>query len=290
MDFSSAPLNDSSSGWIKHWKQITDEFKPDREVDTWFLMGSPWPMMVILLLYLQFVLKSGPEMMKNRPPLKLRGLIIFYNTFQICLNGALFFSCFGTPGFVSYVWRECCRPTAVAVSPQEAAHLLLFNRGSWWFLMAKVLDLLDTVFFVLNKKNSHISFLHVYHHSSMMLTVWFGFKYIRPLHSTLPGVLNALIHVIMYTYYLVSILSPGIGKKYIRMKMIVTRLQIVQFVVILAHCTAVYMNCPVPRSIIYLLFFHVTAFLILFLNFYIKQYIIKKGNNHELKSSTKKVS
>lgn len=32
----------------------------------------------------------------------------------------------------------------------------------------KIIDLLDTVFFVLRKKNNQVSFLHVYHHVAVM--------------------------------------------------------------------------------------------------------------------------
>lgn len=39
---------------------------------------------------------------------------------------------------------------------------------SYGYFLLKVLDLADTVFFVLRKKESHVSFLHVYHHAIMV--------------------------------------------------------------------------------------------------------------------------
>ena len=38
--------------------------------------------------------------------------------------------------------------------------------------------MLDTVFFVLRKKNNQISFLHVYHHATMFPIWWMGVKWV----------------------------------------------------------------------------------------------------------------
>lgn len=40
---------------------------------------------------------------------------------------------------------------------------------TYFYYLLKVLDLLDTVFFVLRKKSSHVSFLHVYHHCAVLI-------------------------------------------------------------------------------------------------------------------------
>lgn len=45
------------------------------------------------------------------------------------------------------------------------------------YVMAKVIDLLDTCFFVLRKKSSNVSFLHVYHHIGTLLFSWSVLKY-----------------------------------------------------------------------------------------------------------------
>lgn len=43
--------------------------------------------------------------------------------------------------------------------------------------MLKLLDLLDTVFFILRKKQNQVTFLHVYHHASMVGFVWIGVRF-----------------------------------------------------------------------------------------------------------------
>ena len=47
----------------------------------------------------------------------------------------------------------------------------------WWYYFSKIIELLDTVFFILRKKNNQITFLHVYHHSTMVPLWWIGVKW-----------------------------------------------------------------------------------------------------------------
>lgn len=47
----------------------------------------------------------------------------------------------------------------------------------WWMYMLKIVELSETVFFVLRKKQNQVSSLHVYHHVSMVLLAWIGVKY-----------------------------------------------------------------------------------------------------------------
>lgn len=39
----------------------------------------------------------------------------------------------------------------------------------WLFYMSKILDFMDTLFIVLGKKWEQLSFLHVYHHTTIFL-------------------------------------------------------------------------------------------------------------------------
>lgn len=50
-------------------------------------------------------------------------------------------------------------------------------RAFWHGTINKLLDLLDTIFFVLRKKQSHVTFLHVHHHVTMVMIVWTFGKY-----------------------------------------------------------------------------------------------------------------
>jgi elongation of very long chain fatty acids protein 4 len=46
------------------------------------------------------------------------------------------------------------------------------------YYIIKLVDLIDTVLFALRKKSNQISFLHVFHHFSMVVNSWLGVKYV----------------------------------------------------------------------------------------------------------------
>jgi hypothetical protein len=45
---------------------------------------------------------------------------------------------------------------------------------TWWYFISKFVDFFDSFFFVLRKKFSHLSTLHVVHHGCLPLFVWLG--------------------------------------------------------------------------------------------------------------------
>jgi hypothetical protein len=55
-------------------------------VDTWFLMGSPMPMLGLVTCYVSFVLKIGPKLMASRKPFNLKPLLVVYNFSMILLS------------------------------------------------------------------------------------------------------------------------------------------------------------------------------------------------------------
>ena len=62
------------------------------------------------------------------------------------------------------------------------------------------------------KKYGQISLLHVYHHSIMPINVWLGVRFLPGGHGTFFGLVNAFVHVVMYTYYLIAGLGPAFQK------------------------------------------------------------------------------
>lgn len=115
-----------------------------------------------------------------------------------------------------------CEP--VDYSTKEEALLLL--RIGWWFQILKIAELADTVFFVLRKKFTHISVLHVVHHSLVAWGVWIGLKFGGGGHNAFFPLLNCAVHMIMYTYYCLAALGPSV-RKYLWWKRYLTILQMV---------------------------------------------------------------
>ncbi|XP_023250684.1 elongation of very long chain fatty acids protein 7-like, partial [Seriola lalandi dorsalis] len=80
--------------------------------------------------------------------------------------------------------------------------------------------------FVLRKKNSQVTFLHVYHHSIMPFTWWFGVRFAPGGLGTFHALLNCVVHVIMYSYYGLTAMGPNY-QKYLWWKKYLTTIQLV---------------------------------------------------------------
>ncbi|KAK3876490.1 hypothetical protein Pcinc_018726 [Petrolisthes cinctipes] len=122
--------------------------------------------------------------------------------------------------------------------------------GCYWYYLSKFVDFLDTVFFVLNKKNDHISLLHVVHHSLMPVSMWYGMRFQPGGHNTLMSFLNSIVHTVMYLYYLLAALGPRV-RPYLWWKKYLTSMQIIQFVTVMAHSIQLaFSECDnVPRGL-----------------------------------------
>lgn len=88
------------------------------------------------------------------------------------------------------------------------------------------------VFFILRKKQNQVTFLHVYHHTITSICSWLYVKFLPGQQGAVIIFLNSLVHVIMYTYYLISALGPKY-KKYLWWKKYMTWIQLVKFLNIL---------------------------------------------------------
>ena len=94
------------------------------------------------------------------------------------------------------------------------------------YWITKVVELLDTVFMVVRHKSRQISFLHVYHHASMVLlsdyayhvTPWSAIAFILSI--------NSFVHVVLYFYYGLTAVYPNSVPWW---KPRITELQILQF-------------------------------------------------------------
>jgi hypothetical protein len=85
-----ALLHFSTNSWLTCLLHVLKCDRPffsvisDYMADTWFLMGSPTPVLCIVACYLYFVLKLGPKLMASRKPLNMKPFLLAYN-FTIAL-------------------------------------------------------------------------------------------------------------------------------------------------------------------------------------------------------------
>ena len=126
----------------------------------------------------------------------------------------------------------------------------------------------------LRKKNEQITVLHVYHHFSIFLIWWLNLYYFPYGDAYFAPMYNAFVHVLMYSYYLLTSFSiPCPWKSFI------TKFQIGQFLFFVVQ-GGVQLLKPGCLDHIFELsvinFVYAISLLILFVNFYIKAYGKKK--------------
>ncbi|XP_067008076.1 very long chain fatty acid elongase 7 [Anabrus simplex] len=243
------------------------EDKSDPRTRHWFMVENPLMLVMLLVLYLYFCTTAGPKFMKDRKPFELKNVLLAYNVFQVV------FSCYlvweGLHGGWMHYYNFRCQSVDYSDNPIA----LRMARAVWLYYMCKLIELLDTVFFVLRKKNNQVTGLHVWHHTLMPVTGWIAIRFLPGGQGTLLGIINSFVHIIMYSYYLLAGLGPQY-QKYLWWKKYLTMLQLVQFTIIFIHNIQplIFGGCDYPRIISILLCVNQLNFMYLFGMFYIRTY------------------
>ncbi|XP_041366021.1 elongation of very long chain fatty acids protein 4-like [Gigantopelta aegis] len=238
----------------------------DPRTDGWFMMSTPWPTLAAVTIYILFV-SFGRKFMACRQPFELKNILICYN-FCLVLLSAILFEEFLVSAWFRSGFSLVCEPVNGSNDPMS----IRLANACWWFYFSKIIELLDTIFFVLRKKNNQISFLHVYHHTTMPILWWVGVKFVPGGESYFSASINSFIHILMYTYYLLSAFGPRM-QKYLWWKKYMTTLQLLQFWAILLHTIqAMYVSCGFPVGYGVALITYMVSHIILFSNFYYQTY------------------
>lgn len=241
--------------------------------------GGPWLVCLFVGAYLYFVLRAGPRMMESRQAYDLKPLIRAYNFGMVLFNAYLFYH--ASPFLNFGVW---CWGCGEALRPMVPASIPIV----WLVLVSRFFDFFDTVFFVLRKKFSHVSFLHVFHHTIVPIGFWIGIKFaFYPVCCFVPY-LNLVVHVIMYSYYGLSTFGPRI-QKYLWWKKYLTRLQILQFCIALVHSLQpLYLReCTFPAIFVMGQTLGAILFLWLFISFYVKAYAMQRSSTNQMPDQSK---
>ncbi|XP_020499396.1 elongation of very long chain fatty acids protein 1a [Labrus bergylta] len=261
-------LRDAMSNLLKFHEHI--KARTDSRVRDYPLMQDPLHMTFILLTYVFFSLYVGPRLMANRKPYRLNTAMIIYNFSMVAFNAYIVYEFLMSGWGTNYTWR--CDLADTSTTPQAFRMI----RASWLFFFSKYIELIDTVFFVLRKKQSQITFLHVFHHSFMPWTWWWGIT-LTPAGGMgcFHAMVNAVVHVIMYFYYGLSAAGPRF-QKYLWWKKYMTAIQLTQFVLVSVHISQYYFmeKCDYQVPLwIHLIWMYGVFFFLLFSNFWIQSYI-----------------
>uniref|UniRef100_A0A8C5MCX7 Elongation of very long chain fatty acids protein n=1 Tax=Leptobrachium leishanense TaxID=445787 RepID=A0A8C5MCX7_9ANUR len=209
----------------------------DPRVKGWLLLDNYIPTFVFTVLYL-LIVWLGPKYMQNRQPVSFRGILVVYNIFLTLLSLYMFYE---------------------------------IIRVLWWYYFSKLIEFMDTFFFILRKNNHQITVLHVYHHASMLNIWWFVMNWVPCGHSYFGATLNSFIHVLMYSYYGLSAI-PAM-RPYLWWKKYITQCQLTQFVLTMTQTScAMVWRCAFPMGWLYFQNCYMVSLIILFGNFYIQTY------------------
>nr|QBO55933.1 elongation of very long chain fatty acid 9c [Brachionus rotundiformis] len=238
----------------------------DNRVKYWFGMETPWLTLIILGIYIASIV-GIKKFMSNRKPFELREFMILYNFLQVVASFYIFIEVAVVA--IKSKYSMTCEPVDYTNNPLAIRMASVLH----FYYIMKLVDLIDTVIFAFRKKSNQISFLHVFHHSSMVINSWCGVKWVAGGQTFFLCCLNSLVHSIMYGYYGLSACGPSV-QKYLWWKKYLTQLQLVQFFVIMTHAVVniFQKNCAYQKgySIAFVLYgVFITS---LFLNFYHKSY------------------
>ncbi|XP_069126862.1 very long chain fatty acid elongase 4-like [Argopecten irradians] len=239
--------------------------KGDPRVQSWPLMETPVPLLTLLVLYLVMVYQ-GPRAMAPHKPLPLTSVLVAYNLALVCLSAYMFYEFLVTSILSGYSFK--CQPVDYSNDPLA----IRMANVCWWYFFSKIIEFLDTAFFILRKKNNQVTFLHVYHHCTMPINWWLGVKYVAGGQVFVMTILNCFVHIVMYSYYGLSALGPHM-KKYLWWKRYLTVLQLSQFFAVIVH-TGYNMttNCSFPTGFNYAVFIYAITLVLLFSNFFKNTY------------------
>ncbi|XP_055318719.1 elongation of very long chain fatty acids protein AAEL008004-like [Sitodiplosis mosellana] len=246
----------------------------DPRTDDLPLINSPLIIFAICASYLYIVLSFGPRFMKDRAPFQIKSILIVYNAFQIVANIFVWIYIFKVTYYQGTFNLSCNSPTPQNDRSENAMHQVL---ATYCYFLLKVLDLLDTLFFIARKKFSHVTFLHVYHHTGMVFGGFIASRFCAAGHGTMLGILNCFVHAVMYGYYLFSALDENV-KKSIWWKKHITQIQLTQFLLLGVHfsiCIFV-ADCTYPKLFCIIMALQNLFMMFMFGDFYRKTYLLKK--------------
>jgi elongation of very long chain fatty acids protein 4 len=226
----------------------------------------------IAIAYLAFVFVGSAVMKSGVPAMDPYPLKFVYNVSQIMLCAYMTIEA----GMLAYRSGYTCLPcnNVDAVNP-PVANLL------WLFYISKVWDFWDTIFIVLGKKWRQLSFLHVYHHTTIFLFYWLNahVNYDGDIYLTI--LLNGFIHTVMYTYYFICMHTkvPETGKFLpIWWKFYLTLMQMIQFVTMMSQASYLLVTKCEKTSlrVVFAYLVYILSLFFLFAQFYVQSYMKPK--------------
>ncbi|ABO94747.1 predicted protein [Ostreococcus lucimarinus CCE9901] len=232
---------------------------------------SPTPLITSLLVYLVTVVVSyrvlsATTNTKIWDPTWLKASVICHNAFLILLSLYMCIGCIVEAYKSGYkLWGN-----KFNVNEKQLAFYI------YLFYVSKIYEFVDTFIMLLKRNLRQVSFLHVYHHSTISFIWWMIARRAPGGDAYFSAALNSWVHVCMYTYYLLSAL---IGKnndkrvKYLWWGRHLTQMQMLQFLCNLLQAVYCAYFSEYPKFLSKILLFYMISLLALFGHFYYSKHI-----------------
>ena len=225
---------------------------------SFLLMANSIYCVITLILY---------TVMKRRSEgFKIKWVLQIYNV--LCIFAAGYVLVGIVTHKIQHPGSFACNPLLEDANGQKLAWLF------WAFYAQKFLEYADTWFFILRKSFRQVTFLHIFHHSSITLVVGFLLPHDYSGDMFLPIVFNAFVHVLMYGHYLAT--SLGIKSWWSKH---LTSLQLIQFVTISLQSYVAFTagpECGAPDFAKLIMILYMISMLVLFGNFFLRKYVLRK--------------
>jgi len=184
-------------------------------------------MLYFLLIYFLYGVCKAAERRGSAPP-NLSWVLRVYNATCVALASYVVF------GVVRYkIETRGGRFVCNDLSAESLLSRTRFHNVMWWYYAQKYWEMLDTMFFIMRQSWRQVSFLHIYHHSSITLVTGLFLTLDGSGDLYLPALLNSGIHVLMYSHYFLS--SFESLKARVWWRPYLTSLQLAQFAVCFAQ-------------------------------------------------------
>lgn len=257
----------SNDFWLEHGDERSSRLP--------FMAAGPWKLVYATLIYLYVIKFLLPNLMaKRQRPFELKWLIRLYNLSMVLSNIYAFYHGARLLNFgIKTFGCEIIDHTDYRPGSLELLHY------GYLFLLSRLIEWLDTIFFVLRKKQNQVTKLHVFHHSFVPALCWVYLKFHPGYTVAFFPFINTFVHTIMYMYYFLATFGPSV-QPYLWWKKYLTSLQIAQFVLILIQLATIPLStnekCQYPRGFLYVAFSGAILFLWLFYTYYLDTYKLSR--------------
>lgn len=280
------PLSKLAVDYVIHRVAAIESVVDEYANDVWTRSGDertsrlplmscgPWKLIYATCIYLCLIKWLLPRAMQARRAFELQWCIRVYNLLMVLSNSYAFYHGIRLLDF----GRKCFGCEVINHKDYSAEAMELLHYG-WLFLLSRLIEWLDTIFFVLRKKDKQVTKLHVFHHSFVPLLCWVYLKFHPGYTVAFFPFVNTLVHTIMYSYYFLATFGPAV-QPYLWWKRYLTSLQIAQFVLILIQLATIPLStsdkCKYPRGFLAVAFAGAILFLWLFYTYYLDTYTTSK--------------